>query len=255
MTASSSTPPVINELLARAEPEQPEAVVDRRDHERAQDRALDVADAAEQRRAADHRGGDRVEQDRAAAGVRVHRAQPRGEDEAADRRHERADREHGDLDPVDVDARSARGLGVASDRVDVAPEPGPPEHEAPEQEEEPHEQEQVRDAAVLVGHVDHRAEADRERADAQRDQAVRVVVEVRLEAYAYLVQLDRRRRSAPRPPTGSTRSSRAGSRWPDRSGSRSAARRCRGCRSTAARRRSRRSAPRASPRTTGCRSS
>ena len=111
-----------DELRARAQAEQAEAVVDRADHERAEDGALHVAATAEQRRAADDRGGDRVQQDRAAARVGVDRAQARGEHDAADRRHERADREAGDLDPVDVDARAPRGLGVAADRVDVAPE-------------------------------------------------------------------------------------------------------------------------------------
>src|SRR4051795_12385732 len=42
-----------DELRARAETEQPEPVVDRGDDQRAEDRGLDVAAAAEQRRAAD----------------------------------------------------------------------------------------------------------------------------------------------------------------------------------------------------------
>ena len=62
------------------------------------------------------------EQDRAAALVRVDRAAARGEHDAADAGHQRADREAGDLDAVHVDARAPRGLRVAADRVDVAAE-------------------------------------------------------------------------------------------------------------------------------------
>ena len=46
----------------------------------------DLAAAAEEARAADHGGGDRVEQERAAAGVQVDRVEARGEDDAADAR-------------------------------------------------------------------------------------------------------------------------------------------------------------------------
>ena len=86
----------------------------------------------------------------------VDRAQARGQDDAAERRHRRADREHDDLDPVHVDARAPRRLGVAADRVDVAAERRPVEHEGPEQEEHREHDEHVRDAAVLVrdGHDD-----------------------------------------------------------------------------------------------------
>src|SRR4029079_5636671 len=72
-----------DELRARAEAEQPEPVVDRGDDQRAEHRGLDVAAPAEQRRAADHWRRDRVQEDRAAARVRVDRAQARGEHDAA----------------------------------------------------------------------------------------------------------------------------------------------------------------------------
>src|SRR3954447_7077286 len=52
-----------DELRARAQPEEAEPVVDRRDDERAEHGRLDVAAAAEQRRAADDGPGDRAQQD------------------------------------------------------------------------------------------------------------------------------------------------------------------------------------------------
>ena len=79
-----------DELRARRQPEQAEPVVDAEHDERAEQRGLHRAAAAEQRRAADDRRGDRVQQDRAAARVRVDRAQARGEDDAAEHRHHRA---------------------------------------------------------------------------------------------------------------------------------------------------------------------
>src|SRR3954452_15627116 len=72
-----------DELGPRAEAEQPKAVVDGGDDQRAEHRRLDVAAAAERRRPADDRRRDRVQQDGAAARVRVDRAQARGEHDAA----------------------------------------------------------------------------------------------------------------------------------------------------------------------------
>ena len=52
---------------ARRYPADVEPVRDRRDHERSEERAPHLAAAAEEAHAADHGGGDRVEQQRAAA--------------------------------------------------------------------------------------------------------------------------------------------------------------------------------------------
>ena len=60
------------------------------------------------------------------------------------------DREHGDPDPVDVDARPPRRLGVAADGVDVAAEARPVGDERPEDEETRRRSRRRRHAAVLV---------------------------------------------------------------------------------------------------------
>ena len=164
-----------DELRPRAQAEQAQAVGDAGDHERAEQRGLDVPAPAEQRRAADDRRGDRVQEDLAAARVRVDRAQPRGEHDAADGRHQRADREAGDADPVDVDARAPRRLGVAADRVDVAPEARAPQDVGPEDEQHADEHGDVRQAAILVDDVDDERQRDEQAADPQRDDEQRVV--------------------------------------------------------------------------------
>ena len=154
MTASSSTPPVMHELLAGAEAEQAEPVVDRAITSAPRIALLIVPAAAEQRRAADDRRGDRVQEDRAAARVRVDRAQPRGEDDAADRRHREQIAKTAIRIAIDVDARAAGRLGVAADREDLAAEAGALEDERPEQQQGGDEQEHVRQPAVLVDDVD-----------------------------------------------------------------------------------------------------
>ena len=57
-----------------------------RDHGRADEGVSDLATAAEEAHAADDRRRDRVDQQRAAAGVGVDAVQARGEDDAAETR-------------------------------------------------------------------------------------------------------------------------------------------------------------------------
>src|SRR4051794_34651701 len=181
-----------DELRARAQPEEAEPVVDRRDDERAEHGRLDVAAAAEQRRAADDGRRDRVQQDGAAARVRVDRAQARGEHDAAERRHHRADPEAGDLDVVDVDARAPGRLGVAADGVDVAAEPGPVEHERPQDVQGRDHEEHVGDPAVRVGERDHDDAGRRQPEDAQREQQRRLGRQAGLAPRAVRVEQDAR---------------------------------------------------------------
>src|SRR5664280_2778583 len=61
------------------------AVVDQIDDQHAEHGALHPAAATEQARAADHRAGDRIEQNRSAAGVDIHRREAGSEDDAAER--------------------------------------------------------------------------------------------------------------------------------------------------------------------------
>ena len=99
-----------------------QAVRDRRDDERAEQGAAHLAPAPEQAHAADDRGRDRVEQERAASDVQVHGLETRREDDPADAGHDPGDHEHENPHARDVDAGAPRRLGVAADRVDVAPE-------------------------------------------------------------------------------------------------------------------------------------
>ena len=80
--------------------------------------------SAEQADAADHRRGDRLEQERAAADVGRRRRSARDLQQPADRSERRRQREDVNADAGDVDARAARSLGAAADGIDVAPELG-----------------------------------------------------------------------------------------------------------------------------------
>ena len=103
-----------------------------------------------------------------------------------------ADHEAGDLDPVDVDAGAPRGLGVAADRVDVAPVAGPVEDVGPEHEQDADDHGRVGHAAVLVRDQHDRAERDGEAADPQRDDQHRVGREAGLVPAPVLQQLHER---------------------------------------------------------------
>src|SRR5664279_1455900 len=118
-----------------------EPVVDQIDDQHAEHSALHATAAAKEARAADYRPRDRVEQNRPAAGVDIHRGEARGEHDAAERRHRARDHEHHELDPRDVDARPARRFGVSANGVNVATERRPRRNEVPEgvQHENDHE--------------------------------------------------------------------------------------------------------------------
>ena len=129
-----------------------EAVRDRRDHERAEERVPDLAAAAEQARAADHGCRDRVDQERAAARVQVDAVQAGSEDDAAEPGHRAGDHEDEHPHAGDVDACAPGRLGVAADRVDV-----PTERRALGDERQDsardHQEQDEGDAAVAV--ADH----------------------------------------------------------------------------------------------------
>ena len=77
--------------------------------------------AAEKARATDDDGSDHIE---FFAESRFRRAglQPRGKDDASERRAEAGDDIGADLDPRDVDSRQSRGEFAAADRVEVEAE-------------------------------------------------------------------------------------------------------------------------------------
>ena len=83
-------------------------------------RAPAPASAAEEAHPADDGGGDRVEQERSASDVQVHRLQASGENRPADVGHARRNDEDQDPDTCDVDACPACSLRVPADGVDVA---------------------------------------------------------------------------------------------------------------------------------------
>ena len=99
-----------------------QAVRDRRDDERAEERSADLPASAEQADASDDGGRDRVEEQRPAPLLQVHRLEPRGEDDPADAGHDPRDHEDEDADARDVDAGATGRLRVAADGIDVAPE-------------------------------------------------------------------------------------------------------------------------------------
>ena len=94
-----------HELRPGRQAEQVHAVLDRGDHERPEERRDDAADAAEEARAADDRGGDDEQEQVPTARAGSDRAEPRGQHDPTDARHEAADHEDGDAYPIDVDAR------------------------------------------------------------------------------------------------------------------------------------------------------
>src|SRR5438132_13311057 len=89
--------------------------------EGADDGVADLAAAAEQRGAADHRRGDRLELE-ALARDRLRCHQTRGEDEGGNADAEAADRIDREGDELDIDAGCPRRFAIAADRIDVASE-------------------------------------------------------------------------------------------------------------------------------------
>src|SRR5581483_3449791 len=121
-------------LPLRRRAEQVEAVADHLQEEGPEHGAPDGSLAAEQRRAAEDDGRDRIELD-AAVRVPLCRLHLREEDDAGDARGEAREGERRRADRPDADARQARRLRVAAGRVDVAAEHRPPEQEAADEGE------------------------------------------------------------------------------------------------------------------------
>src|SRR4051795_2237366 len=134
--------------------ERVEAVRDRGDHERAEEGVAHLAATPEEAAAPDHGRCDRIDQKRAATRIEVDAVQARGEHDAADAGHAARDHEDDDPDASDVDARSPRGLRVASNGVYMSAEGRPLRDERPEDEEPDDHQQHERNAAVLVADPD-----------------------------------------------------------------------------------------------------
>ena len=115
-------------LEERRDAQQVEAVAQHAHDQRADQRAAERAFAAHQAGAADHGGGDRVELV-VDAGDRLRRVEPRGQHDRGNRAHQPRHAVDHRLVEADRDARQARRFFVAADRVDVAAERRPREHE------------------------------------------------------------------------------------------------------------------------------
>ena len=113
--------------------EQVERVLRRAHDQHADDDAADGGDAAGQRNAAQHAGGNHL-QFEAERGVGLAAGDARGEHDAGQGRHEAMHREHDDLHAVDRHARQPRRFGVAADRQHVAAEHGGVQHNAEDDE-------------------------------------------------------------------------------------------------------------------------
>src|SRR5205085_12166420 len=116
-----------------------EAVVEDAEYEQPDDGVADAAAAAEQAGAADHDGGDRIEQ----IGIELVllRAAEMGDAEhAADPRTDRRDHHHAAEDQLDVEPGIFRRLAIAADHVNVAAEAGIGQHQmAAEQHQRRHD--------------------------------------------------------------------------------------------------------------------
>ena len=133
-----------------------QAVRDRRNHERAEERVLDLAASAEQARAADHGRRDRVDQERAAAGVQVDAVQPGRQHDATEAGHRAGDHEDDDPDARDVDTCAPGGLCTAADGIDVPAERRSLGEEGQDEQHPDHQEQDEGDAAILVADDDSR---------------------------------------------------------------------------------------------------
>src|SRR5262249_46675452 len=151
------------------------SVRDHRDHDAADHGVEDPALATEEAGTADDGGADGQQQRVAGAFGRRHRTGLGGQPDTGQRRHERADHEHRDADPVDRDTGPARGFGVAADRVDVPAVAGAPEHDRPHDDQRDHQRYGPRHAfeRLVVGH-DELAVDDLDRVAALLEAAVPV---------------------------------------------------------------------------------
>src|SRR5262249_26887455 len=100
-----------------------EAVVQHAEHEQPDDGVADAALTAEQAGAADHHGGDRIEQVVVEL-VLLGAAEMGDAEDAGDARAEGRDHHHRGDDGTDIDAGIFRRLAVAAHHVDVAAEAG-----------------------------------------------------------------------------------------------------------------------------------
>ena len=127
-TAPTSTTPTTICWKAEFEAEQHHARLQRLDDQRADERAVDRADAAGERGAADDRGRDHVELVELPEHV-GRRVEPRRIDAGGDPRQRAHQREDHDRDLPGVDAGELGGFRVAAGGVDIAAEPGAPREE------------------------------------------------------------------------------------------------------------------------------
>src|SRR5882724_3495890 len=121
-----------------------------RDDQGADHRASDAADAPGDRRAADHDGGDRRQQQLVGKRRRAAR-QPAGEDDAGEAGEGRREGEGDDLLAVDLDARGEGGGLAGADRGAVAAEAGPRLDDMAEQQDGEPDEDLVRDAERGAG--------------------------------------------------------------------------------------------------------
>ena len=117
-------------LPQRLDVEHEQQVADRAEHQRAEDRADRAARAAEQRHAAQHHGGDRIQRVGAAVGGRrLARIGDEREEEPGDRREQARQRVRDELGATDRHAGHVRGDLGRSDRVDRAADDRAPERQ------------------------------------------------------------------------------------------------------------------------------
>ena len=124
-TAPTSTTPTTICWKAEVEAEQHHARLQRLDDQRADERAVDRADAPGERGAADNRRRDHVKLVELAEHV-GRGVEPRRIDAGGDPRQRAHQRKDENCDLLGVDASKLGGFRVAAGGVDIAAEPGPP---------------------------------------------------------------------------------------------------------------------------------
>ena len=125
-------------MIVRADVVEIEAVVEDADEERAGERAPDRSAAAEQTRAADDDGGDRVELVEL-AGARIAGVQARRDEHAGQAGGHAAHRIDRDQHAIDANARQPRRVAIAARRVDVPAERRPHQQQPREREHARHD--------------------------------------------------------------------------------------------------------------------
>ena len=124
-TAPTSTTPTTICWKAEVQAEQHHARLERLDDQRADQRAVDRADAAGERGAADDRSGDHIKLVELSEHVGG-RVEPRRIDAGGDPRQRAHQRKDENRDLLGVDAGELGGFRVAAGGVDIAAEPGAP---------------------------------------------------------------------------------------------------------------------------------